>query len=115
MALTPQQIHDVTAMMDAYIARIRPPEKIRHELDIGWRLENQFVFIFELRPQWKNKKVIITYDFAKATWIQTRKHWNIYWMRGNLKWDRYGPLESTVNLQRFLIEVEKDPYGCFQG
>jgi len=115
MALTPQQIHDITKMMDIYIDRTRPSESIRHELDLGWRLENQSVFIFEIRPQWNNKKLIRTYDFAKATWIQNKKHWNIYWLRANLKWNRYEPLESTVNLQRFLIEVEKDPYGCFKG
>ena len=37
------------------------------------------------------------------------------WPRANGKWIRYEPLEWTGNLQRFLIEVEKDPHHCFKG
>ena len=55
------------------------------------------------------------YDFAKATWVQKEKEWHVYWMRANGKWYRYSPLKSVVNLQRFIIEIDKDPYGCFRG
>ena len=102
-------------MMDKFVEKTRPPADIRHRLDIAWRLENQSVYLFEIRPQWNNKDVCHQYDYAKATWVQTQKHWKIFWKRANLKWHTYEALESAGNLQRFLIEVEKDPYACFKG
>ena len=37
--------------MQKFIEEIRPPEVIRPQLDIGYKMEAQSVFIFELRPQ----------------------------------------------------------------
>ena len=102
-------------MMDRYLEENRPPEDIRRQLDVGWRLEGQSVYVFEIRPQWNNKNIYHHYDFAKATWVEAQKHWKIFWMRSNGKWYRYDALESAGNLQRFLIEVEKDPYHFFRG
>ena len=115
MALTPEQVSQITTMMDDYIANHRPPEAIRNKLDLGWRLEAQSVYLFEIRPQWDNKSIIRQHDYAKATWVETKKQGNIYWLRANGKWNRYEPLEWTANLKRFLLEVEKDPHHCFKG
>lgn len=115
MAFTPDQTSQITTLMDEYIASHRPEEAIRKDLDLGWRLEKASVYLFEIRPQWDDKSIIRHFDYAKATWVETKKQWNIYWLRANGKWTRYEPLEWTANLQRFLLEVEKDPYHCFKG
>jgi hypothetical protein len=115
MAFTQEQLSQIKAMMDEYIASNRPPEDIRSELDLGWRYEKGSVYLFEIRPQWDDESIIHHFDFAKATWVETKKQWNIYWLRGNGQWERYKPLEWTGNLQRFLLEVEKDPHYCFKG
>jgi hypothetical protein len=115
MAFTQEQLAQIEAMMENYITTNRPPADIRKELDLGWRYEKTSVYLFEIRPQWDNKAIIRHEDFAKATWVETKKLWNIKWLRANGKWERYPPLECTGNLQRFLIEVEKDPYHCFKG
>ena len=101
--------------MNGYVAEHHPPEHIRPQLDLGWRHEKQSVYLFEMRPRRNDKSVILHSDFAKASWVESRKQWNIYWRRANGNWQRYEPLEWTVNLQRFLVEIEKDPYGCFRG
>ncbi len=115
MALSSQQTEQVTKMMDAWLEQNRPPETIRPKLDIGWRIENQSVFIFEIRPHWRDKSIIKQSDNAKASWVQSSATWKIYWMRQNLKWHPYEPLPQTGNLQLFLLEYEKDPFGCFRG
>ncbi|MGI8601217.1 MAG: DUF3024 domain-containing protein [Chitinophagaceae bacterium] len=115
MAFKETQLKEITALMDAYIADHRPPEEIRKQLDIGWRYDKQSIYLFEIRPQWNDKSIINNYDFAKATWVESKKQWNVYWMRSNLKWYSYDPLPWVVNLQRFLLEIESDPYGCFRG
>lgn len=115
MAFTGEQAAQIEKLMEAYITSHRPPEHIRPQLDLGWRHKGQSVYLFEIRPQWNDKSIIHHHDFAKATWVEAKKQWNIYWLRANGKWERYEPLEWTANLQRFLMEVEKDLYGCFKG
>jgi hypothetical protein len=115
MAFTQEQLSQIGTMMDDYIAKHRPPENVRKDLDLGWRYEGQSVHLFEIRPQWDDKSIIHHYDFAKAIWVEAKKQWHIYWLRANGKWERYEPLEWTGNLQRFLLEVEKDPHYCFRG
>ncbi|MCY7422448.1 MAG: DUF3024 domain-containing protein [Chitinophagaceae bacterium] len=39
----------------------------------------------------------------------------MFWLRSTLKWQSYAPLQTVVNLKRFLMEVEQDPYNCFKG
>jgi hypothetical protein len=92
-----------------------PLEEIRPKLDIGWRLDRLTIYLYEIRPQWDKPKIIRHFDCAKATWLLWAKEWRIYWLRASLKWDSYQPLPVVNNLQRFIIEVEKDPYGCFKG
>jgi hypothetical protein len=115
MAFTEKQLDDINTMMNTLIEGLRPPEHFRSQLDVGWRIERQSVILFEIRPQWNDPTVIRESDFAKATWVQKEKEWHLYWILSNQKWYRYDGLESVVNLQRFIIEVEKDPHGCFRG
>ena len=115
MSFTAVQIEQISAMLDTYRKENRPPEQIRPKLDIGWRLDKQTVYLFEIRPRWNDPSVIDHHDFAKATWVDSAKEWRIYWMRASLKWYRYDALPSVGNLQRFLLELSKDPYGCFRG
>lgn len=39
--------------LEKFLAVHCPPVHIRNEVDIGYRLENQSVEIFEIRPHWK--------------------------------------------------------------
>ncbi|OLY90758.1 DUF3024 domain-containing protein [Cnuella takakiae] len=115
MAFTSEQIDSITTLMDVYIAARRPPEHMRAQLDLGWRFDGLSLFIFEIRPQWNDHSVILHHDFAKATWVESKKQWNIYWHRASGKWQVYEPLQWAGNLQRFLLEVTKDPHHCFRG
>jgi hypothetical protein len=115
MALSAEQIQAITVMMNGYIEEHRPPVEIRAKLDIGWRLERQSIYIFEIRPDWQDAEIIRHFDYAKATWVQTQKHWTLFWLRASGKWNIYEPLPEVGNLQRFLIEVENDPHYCFKG
>jgi len=40
--------------LEKFLAVHRPPVHIRNEIDIDYRLENQSVEIFEVRPHWKD-------------------------------------------------------------
>ena len=98
-----------------YMAKRRPPAHIRAELDMGYRIEGQSVFLFEIRPNYLDKTEIMQLEFAKITFVKKQKIWKLYWMRQDLKWHRYDPLSETPSLENALAEVISDPYACFFG
>jgi len=99
--------------MDGYLSRTRPPVHIRNELDIGYRLENQSVELFEIRPAFKNPSEKIEHGIAKATYIKREGIWRVYWMRADLKWHRYEPVPEVDDLSDSLSVIEEDHYDCF--
>ena len=102
-------------ILDKYIEKIRPPENIRKELDISYRINNQSVEIYEIRPQYDDPKQINNIEIAKTTYIRTQDVWKIYWMRSDLKWHEYEPNPEVEKLSNFLNIIEEDKYGCFWG
>jgi hypothetical protein len=101
--------------MAEFLSRRRPPPHIRPELDIGYRLIDQSVELFEIRPQWDDRSIIHEYPFAKATYVRTRNLWKVFWKRADLKWHGYEPASMVKTIDEFLAVVDADPYGCFFG
>lgn len=93
----------------------RPPPHIRNQLDFGYRIVNQSVELFEVRPEWRNPESKIEIPFAKATYVKKHKHWKIYWQRKDLKWHAYGPVPEVEFFEEFLEVVAEDEHGCFFG
>jgi Protein of unknown function (DUF3024) len=115
MSLDVMNSVEIIEIMENYIAKNRPPIEIRDKLDINYRLENQSIILFEVRPVWNDKAKYQTHDFAKATFDKKNNIWKLYWLRANLKWNSY-PLQPTVkNVRDFLEIVDLDTHGCFKG
>jgi len=102
-------------LMDAFIEKKRPPEEIRDQLDIGYKIEGEVIELFEIRPDWQNPAKKIETPVARTKYVKSRSVWKVYWMRGDLKWHPYGPQKEVNNLAVFLALVEQDQYGCFWG
>jgi Protein of unknown function (DUF3024) len=100
---------------EKFLARRRPPPHIRPELDIGYRISNQSVEIFEIRPHWQHRDTTLETPVAKATFVRSKGHWRVFWMRADLKWHRYEPSPEVSSLEDFLDVVDKDEYCCFFG
>ena len=101
--------------MAAFLAKRRPPPHIRPQLDLGYRLIEQSVELFEIRPQWDNPSIIREHPFAKATYVRTQNLWKVFWQRADLKWHGYEPASTVKSIEEFLSAVDADPYGCFFG
>ncbi|MEZ5012890.1 MAG: DUF3024 domain-containing protein [Chitinophagales bacterium] len=110
-----EQIADITNLMEQFLDRNRPPEEIRKEVDLGYKIEDQNVFVFEIRPAFMDPKIIIESSIAKATYNKRQMLWKIYWMPGNLKWTIYDPKPTVKNLKGFIKLIEEDKYACFFG
>ncbi len=115
MALTKEQITEIEKAAAKYMYYHRPPLEIRSELDIGYRIKGQSVYIFEIRPNWIKPKEKIESPVAKTTYIKTKGLWKIYWMRGNLKWYPYEPVLFVKNITDFFDLVAEDKLNCFFG
>ena len=115
MAASEFERRRIEKIMDEYLEKTRPPVHVRNELDIAYRIENQSVELFEIRPAFQKPNQKIEHAIAKATYVKRVKEWRLYWMRADLKWHRYEPVAQVNSLDDFLKIIEEDPYGCFYG
>ncbi|MCL1074887.1 DUF3024 domain-containing protein [Shewanella dokdonensis] len=115
MALSEFEIKKIEKAGAAFLAKHRPPLNIRSKLDLGWRLENQSVYIFEIQPVWNNPEEYQSLDIAKSTFVRSQGVWKLYWMRRDLKWHSYKPESQVTTIEQAFNVVSQDQYGCFFG
>lgn len=115
MSLDALQTVELIEVMENYIQKKRPPENLRSQIDIGYRIDEQSIVIFEIRPRWDNPSAIIEHSIAKATFVKAKNHWKLYWMRADLKWHGYAPAPAIKNLKDFVRIVDEDKHACFWG
>jgi hypothetical protein len=60
---------DIIETMENWLEKVRPPENIRKQLDLGYRIDDQSVILTEIRPIWNNPSESAEYSYAKATFI----------------------------------------------
>lgn len=115
MAIDTLQTLDVIEVMENFITRIRPPEHIRSKLDIGYKIEDQSIFVFEIRPQWNKPEIIHEYPFAKTTFVKAKNYWKVFWIKSDLKWYSYPPQATVKSLKEFTKLIEEDKHHYFFG
>lgn len=115
MAFSEERKKEIGAVLDAWLEKNRPPVEVREQLDFGWRIEEQSVFLCTVRPDYMEPSIKRHHDFAKATYVRTEDHWNILWLRASGKWELYEPRRQVKQLPQFLKEVNDDPYSWFKG
>lgn len=106
---------DVIEVMENYVESIRPPEDIRDKVDISYKIDNQSVILYEIRPMFMHPGQKIESAYAKTTYVKSSGKWKVYWMRASGKWNVYAPMPEVANLKEFVRLVEEDAYHCFKG
>ena len=109
------QTLEVIEVMENFIAKKRPSEHIRHQVDLNYKIEDQSVIIFEIRPRWDKPEIKMEPKISKATFIKAKNHWKVFWQRSDLKWHSYQPKPEVKSLNEFIKLVEEDKHGCFWG
>ncbi|MES2702343.1 MAG: DUF3024 domain-containing protein [Bacteroidota bacterium] len=115
MSLDALNTVDIIDLMERCLEARRPPENMRKQIDLGYRLEDQSVILTEIRPVWEKPGEYREYDYAKTTFVKTLGTWKIYWKRGDLKWHVYDPNLEVKTLEEFLDIVDEDVHHCFKG
>ncbi len=115
MAFSEIETEKYRRLLEAFVEKRRPPEDIRPELDIGFRIKGQSVEIFEIRPRYLDPDVKMEEAVAKATYVRTQRIWKVFWQRQDLKWHGYDPKPRVRSLKKFLQLVDEDALCCFWG
>ena len=115
MALSREKYKQVKWVTKHFVEQKRPPENIRDEVDVSYRIEDQSVIIFEIRPLREDRRIKLECNIAKATYVKSRDIWKIYWQKRDQKWHTYGPEPEVSNINEFFEIVDKDECGCFWG
>jgi len=115
MAFSEFETKEYERIVHGFVEKRRPPSNIRHELDLSFRIKNQSVEVFEIRPVWNNPYETLEIRVAKATFVRTQAVWRVFWQRADLKWHRYDPEPEVPRLEDFVALVDRDQYGCFFG
>lgn len=116
MAIDVMKSVEIIEIMENFIANIRPAEDLRHLVDINYKIDNQSVIIYELRPFWnKPDGEKMECFIAKATFIKTQNNWQLYWKRADGKWHHYSPTTTVNTLHQFIGLVIEDKHACFWG
>lgn len=115
MALEFENEIEIIEVMEGYLINARPPEEIRNQLDINYRVEGQSIVIFEIRPFCDDPNKKIECYVAKTTFVKKENIWKIFWIRADMKWYSYQPNPKVKSLKEFIKIVEEDKLGCFWG
>jgi len=115
MAFSSTLLRTIESTLTRWLALRRPPENIREKLELSYTIENQDIYLNEIRPIWNNPTQNRTLAYAKIKYIKSSDEWKIYWKRGDLKWHLYEPAGNLKSLDNALDEITQDSHGCFFG
>ncbi|MBT8470119.1 MAG: DUF3024 domain-containing protein [Myxococcales bacterium] len=93
----------------------RSPEHLRDEIRLEYRVQGHSIVIYEVRPRWGAPGELMEELCAKIRYVRTRKVWQLYWQRADLKWHLYEPLPEASRLGPLLKHIDEDPHSCFFG
>jgi len=105
---------EIIEEMENFLIWKRPEPEIRHLLDLGYRIENQDVFVFEIHPRWVLLRCSTNTIWPNAPMFK-RHVWKVFWLRASGKWDPYPPAPRVNSIRSFLDLVEEDRHHCFFG
>jgi len=115
MSLSEFEIKKIEKAIAKFMEKRRPASHIREQLDLGFRIKDQSIELFEIRPRWDNPSEKMESAIAKATYIKTQKNWKIFWQRQDLKWHSYQPHPKAKTIEEVLEVVDSDTHCCFFG
>ena len=115
MAFSEMETKRYEKLVRTFVEKRRPPEHIREQVDIGFRIKSHSVEIFEIRPVFLDPEVKMESPVAKATYVRTQGVWKVYCQRRDLKWHAYPSDPEVRSLKKFLELVDDDTMCCFWG
>jgi hypothetical protein len=116
VALTELERARVRKTVGTFVAGRRPPNQLRQQVDLAFRLAGQSVEIFEVRQAYGGEPgERIELPVAKATYVRSVRRWRVFWLRQDMKWHSYKPAPDVATIEEFVALVREDRNSCFFG
>ena len=116
MAFSEFETKRLEKLVGAFVGKRRPPPHVRPKLDLAFRIAQQSVELFEVRPKWRGEPgETMEHAVAEAAYVRARDCWKVYRKRADLKWHGYPPEPQVSSIERSLAIVGADKHGCFFG
>ena len=112
MPISEIERHKAERALSEYCARRTDPA-IRDQLEIVFRLEGNYAYIAERRPDWRDASIVRDEDVAKFRFVVKQRAWTLYWRDRNLVWHLWPDCEPTADVAELLPIVDSEPifYG----
>jgi glutamate synthase domain-containing protein 1 len=115
MPIDSLQTLDIIEVMENFLEKRRPPEHLRTQVDLSYKIEDESVVVFELRPSWDRPDEVREKPIAKATFIKEKGSWKIFSVSANQRWEIYKSVPTVNDLREFAKLVDADKDGIFWG
>jgi len=97
------------------LCRTCSPPGHADELRTVYEVEGHSVTMYEERPPWDGVGEWTRRGIARFRFYRSRREWQLYWMRQDLRWHLYDPDEMPADLDSLVAVVEADKFGAFFG
>ena len=113
MTISEFEIKRCEKLVGSYVEQHRLSPHIRNEVDLSYRIKDQSIEIFEIRPRWNEPDQKIEEMVAKTTYVKKNGLWKVYWQRADMKWHSYEPMPEVSSLEEFLELMAENKHNCF--
>lgn len=111
-----EEIANINAEIEKHIwSKYRPPIALRDQVREGQQISGYSIDLFLTRPRWDDPSKQVQESIARITYVNTRKHWKIFWHRADGKWHLYPECPHTQTLPQALQVIKTDQHHCFWG
>jgi len=92
------------------------PAHLLDEMNVSYKIRGRTVIIFENRAPWRPEfKEWTSMPVAQIRYNDKTGKWTLYCADRNERWHEYMDIDSTKNIDKILVEIDKDPTGIFWG
>jgi len=98
----------------AWFCREKIPLHYRGMIRLGFKIEEDFVTIFEQRSAFADPNRWVDLDVAQFRWNEGKKTWSLYYKDCESNWRAYY-LNPRADFEILLREVDDDPVEVFWG
>ena len=115
MSIPPIQKQLAQKQLENFCAKRIPPH-LHDRIRLEYTMKNHTVTLVERRPHWNDASAPwTTHPIASMVYEPESMKWQLYWIRGNGKKERYDSLPPQLDLQKCLDEIDRDPLAIFWG
>lgn len=91
------------------------PSAARDKVKLFFKIRGNSVTLYETRPHFMDPSIWTENPVAQFRFDEKTKKWDLYCCDRNSKWHLYIDMDSSVNFDDLLKEVDSDPTGIFWG